>query len=282
MTHLAQTAPAGRPLPSARDRAAALFEAEPRMRALGLALALATVPTALALTLDPRVLDGAPIWLKPLKFEIALAIYLLSLAFFARYLPLPMRRSRRWRIYALAVCGAVLAEMLWIGGAALLGTRSHFNEATPLAAALYGAMGLLAVLLTSASAVMGWAILRRGTGLAPALREAVGLGLVLTFALTVPVAFTMSGMGGHHVGAVSELARAVPVLGWSREAGDLRVAHFLATHAMHALPLAGLLAGVLAPPRRARAAVRLAAAGWSLATLASFAQALAGLPLLPA
>jgi hypothetical protein len=60
----------------------------------------------------------------------------------------------------------------------------------------------------------------------------------------------------------------------------LRVAHFLATHALHALPLAGLAAVLVLPGPRARLAVWGAALVFSAVTLATFAQALAGRPFL--
>ena len=71
---------------------------------------------------------------------------------------------------------------------------------------------------------------------------------------------------------------AVPFLGWSGEVGDLRPAHFLALHAMRALPLLGLWLerrGVAAPDRT----VAAAGVGYAVVTLAVFGQALMGLPL---
>jgi hypothetical protein len=90
----------------------------------------------------------------------------------------------------------------------------------------------------------------------------------------------MAQMPGHHVGVPVADAR-VPVFGWSREVGDLRVAHLLATHPMHFLPIAGLLAVALLPERAAVRAVWIAAAILVAAVAATFAGALAGLPLIP-
>ena len=62
------------------------------------------------------------------------------------------------------------------------------------------------------------------------------------------------------------------------EVGDLRPAHFLALHAMQVLPLVGWWID-----RRGGASLRAlhsSAAAWALLTVAVFAQALAGLPLL--
>jgi hypothetical protein len=106
-------------------------------------------------------------------------------------------------------------------------------------AALYGLMGLFAVVLTSASLALGIAIWRNpATGLAPAMHLSIALGLILTFILTLTAAGTLSSLPGHHVG-VPVTHAALPILGWSREVGDLRTAHFVATHALHVIPLAG-------------------------------------------
>ncbi|NJR13161.1 MAG: hypothetical protein HC779_01130 [Phyllobacteriaceae bacterium] len=138
--------------------------------------------------------------------------------------------------------------------------------------------GLLAVLLTLPSLVMGIAIGRNAhTGLGQALRLSIALGLVLTFFATVIVAGYLSSSGGHFVG---QSTRQLSLMGWSRDGGDLRVAHFLATHALHALPLAGL-ATLWMQPRYAVAAVIAAATGYAALIAGTFQQALNGLPFLP-
>jgi hypothetical protein len=256
------------------------FAAEPRFAAAGALIALSLAVTLAAMALDPRLFQDENVWVKPVKFQVALGLYLLTLAFFARWLPQGMTARRDYRLFSAAVVLAVLAELVWIAGAAMFGTASHFNTEGAMAA-VYPVMGVLAVLLTSASLVHGVAIWRNpATGLAPALKLAIALGLVLTFVLTVPIAFTLSQGDGHFVGAPVSGA-ALPVLGWSREVGDLRSAHFLATHPMHFLPLAGLLAVALLPSRAAAPAVWTATALYVGLTIASFALALAGRPLVP-
>ncbi len=258
-----------------------LLADEPRFATLGLLLAAALVPLALAGQLDPRLFQGEDVWMKPAKFALALSIYTLTLAFFARFLPEGMAARRPWRLFSIAVVLAILAEMAWIGGAAAYGTASHFNRSSVAMEQIYNLMGGLAVLLTSASFVMGLAIRRnRSTGLAPATHLGLWLGLVMTLSLTMVVAFTMASGYGHHVGTPLTGAT-VPLMGWSREVGDLRVAHFLATHALHAVPLAGLAATAL-PATMQRPAVLAAAALWAALVAATFAQGLMGLPLIPA
>ncbi|MDF1709758.1 MAG: hypothetical protein P1U72_16820 [Paracoccaceae bacterium] len=269
------------PIQSRRRLIPRLFSAEPRFAMLGVLLAIAMIPTALALALDPRQFQGEAIWLKPLKFELALSVYLLSLAFFARFLPAGMTDRRDYRIFAAIVVFCVLAEMAWIGGAAMFGTASHFNLSTPVMETVYSLMGLFAVTLTSASLVYGIAIWRHPAGLPDqALRLSVALGLGLTFVLTVIVAGYMAGQPGHLVGTPVTGAR-VPLMGWSREVGDLRLPHFLATHAMHVIPLAGLLAVRRLAPVAALRVVWVLSAGFVLATAATFAMAIRGLPVFP-
>jgi predicted small integral membrane protein len=253
----------------------------PALWRLMLLILLALAPLAAAMALDSRQIESVSIWLKPVKFHIALAIYLATLAFFARFLPTSMLSQRGYRVFQALVIAAITAELVWIGGAAAVGTTSHFNDSTPFWSILYGLMGLAATLLTSLSLVFGVAILRnRQTGLQPALRAAIGWGLVLTFPLTLITAGTMSATSGHFVGTPADPTHAVWLMGWSREVGDLRVAHFLATHTLHAVPVAGWLA-VRFAPASARGLVWVAMAGWAALTLGTFAQALMGLPLIP-
>ena len=258
-----------------------LVRGEPLFAATGVLVALSLLVTVPAMLIDPRLFQGESVWVKPIKFQVALAIYLLTLAIFARWLPAGMIGKKSYRIFAAAVVFAVIAELVWIGGAAMYAIASHYNQSEPLMVTLYPLMGVLATLLTSASLVHGIAIWRNPrTGLPPALHLSIALGLVLTFALTVPVAGFISGMPGHHVGEAAA-GEGLPVFGWSREVGDLRVAHFLATHALHVLPLLGLLLSRLVRERLARAGVWAGAAALAALVVLTLAQALMGRPLMP-
>ena len=250
----------------------------PAFTTLAILLGLGLLPLAAAMALDTRVFQGESPWMKPVKFHIALGLYTITLAFFARFMPEVTRQSHRWRWFTAAVVFAILGEVTWLSSAAMINTASHFNTTIPVFTAIYGLMGVFAVLLTSASLVMGVSVWRnRATGLDPALHLAVALGLILTFALTVPVAGYLSSNGGHFVGAST---RALWVMRWSRDAGDLRVAHFLATHALHFVPLTGLLAVWLAPAQAVRL-VWLTAGLFAALVIGTFVQALQGQPFLP-
>jgi hypothetical protein len=236
-----------------------------QLLAITLVTALAALPLMVAHGLDPRQFQGDGIWVKPLKFHLALTVYTGTLTLFAMLLPEGTFSSRRWRAYIGVVMAAILAELAWIGTAAALGTGSHFNI-QGLWGVIYPIMGLAAVILTSLSLAMGLVFWRHR---ADPLMLSIALGLTLTFVLTVPIAGTMSNGTGHLVGTPVTGAR-FPLMGWSLEVGDLRLPHFLATHALHAVPLAGLSGS--------RTAVWSTAAGFTAVTLWCFARALQGLP----
>jgi hypothetical protein len=259
---------------------ARLVSDSPRYTRLAVLLAVAMLPLLGAFALDTRLFQGINVWIKPLKFHVAIVVYLLTLAVFIRFASSEITRRRWWVWHERAVVLAVVLEMIWIGAAAALATSSHFNEA-PIWAAIYSLMGAAAVLLTSASTSLAWALHHYPVGtLAPAVRIGLVWGLGLTLPLTLVTAGTLSGMGGHWVGGTVSDAGGMWLMGWSRDGGDLRVAHFFATHAMHVVPLAALGCSMVFG-REARAPVHVAALAYIGLVALTFIQALMGQPFLP-
>lgn len=266
---------------SATRFATEFFRREPRFAGATLCLLILMLPTLVALAVDQRTLLDINVWVKPLKFETALIVYLGTLAWFAGWLPEKVRDARWYAAFSTAVILAITGEMVWIIGAAASGIASHFNSSSAFMIAAYAVMGVLAVLLTSAALVYGIVFLRhRASALAPVFRWSLGIGLILTFVLTVAVAGSMSSNGSHFVGGNLSDAEAWPIMGWARDGGDLRVAHFFATHAMHAMPLFGFLAAWLLSTRAARHAALAFGALYAAFTLFAFFEALAGRPFL--
>ena len=259
-----------------------LFRREPAFAAGTVLIALLMAPTLFAMAADTRQFNGINVWDKPFKFEVSLVVYLGTLALFAGWLPQGMTGRRWYRIYAWLVVGAIAAELAWLFGGAANGIGTHFNIAHPIMGPLYPVMGILATFLTSATLVYGIAFLRGGNSvLDPAFRLSLGLGLVLTFFMTVGIAGYMASGTGHWVGGTQSDAAGLPFMGWSRDGGDLRVAHFFAAHAMHFVPLAGFLASRLLVPQAARLAAWLATAAYAAFTGFTLMQALAGRPFVP-
>lgn len=269
------------PAPRPRGIVAECLRRDPLYAGAAATIALSMAPVLAAWAIDDRSLDGVAIWTKPLKFQLALAVYLATLAWFSAWMPQAVATSRSYRMFATVVLAAIALEMAWIIGAAAQGEASHFNVATPARQAIYATMGVLATLLTSAALVQGIAVLSvRDGGGDPVLRLAIGIGLLLTFALTLVTASHMSSGTGHLVGVAPDATRRLALFGWARDGGDLRVAHFFATHAMHVVPALGLLATHLLARRRARQAVVVGAAAYAAFVGWTFAQASAGRPFL--
>lgn len=260
---------------------AELFRRHPLFAGSALCLLVLMAPTLFAMALDQRTFLDINVWIKPFKFQVALAIYLATLAWFAGWLPARIVASRWHRVFSTIVMLAISAEMIWVLGAAALGVASHFNDSSPLAIALYATMGVLAVVLTSASLVYGVVILRdRNSRLDPVFRLSVGIGLIATFVLTAAVAGIMSSSDSHFVGGNHSDAGGLAPMGWARDGGDLRVAHFFATHAMHFIPVVGFIVSRMLPASRGRAAV-FAFAGLFVALVGyAFVEALSGRPFL--
>lgn len=254
---------------------------EPIFAGGAICLAALIVPTLIAMALDPRTLLGVSVWVKPLKFLVALTVYLATLAWFAGWLPKGTTRTLWYRSFSVIVVACIAAEMLWIGGYAAIGEASHFNISTEFSRTIYGLMGILAVVLTSATVVYAALIaFNRESTLDPVFRLSVVAGLTLTLVLTAYAGSVLASGTGHHVGTEASDAGGLPIFGWSRTGGDLRVAHFFATHAMHFIPVVGWLAARSVPRAPGYLIVLLSAGGLASLVWFTLQQALQGRPFL--
>lgn len=255
-----------------------LLERDRLLTRYGLLL-LALFPIALLLQpIDPRLLaDGVDPWVKPAKFLLSLGLFALTTAWLTGYIAPDARSTPMLRANRLVIVGAATFELVYICLQAALGQESHFNRGTPVHAALYALMGIGATLLVAAMLPIALQLMRRpAAGLRPIFVFAIAAGLVLTFALGGGLGLYMGAQTSHAVGVEGQ---GLPLLGWNRLGGDLRVAHFLGIHAQQAIPLLGLLVRDL----DGRTGWTLLIGGIALyvaITLASFAQALSGLPVL--
>ncbi|QIK11675.1 hypothetical protein G7Z12_29965 [Streptomyces sp. ID38640] len=203
------------------------------------------VVAAVGLLVDDRVLVGAPIWFKPLKFAVSFAVYGLTLAWMLSRLATPSRTAR-WAAHTVVVTG--LIEMAIITGQTLRGRRSHFNTETPLDEALFTTMGITVAVLWVATLVIAVLLFRARPG-DRATTWAIRLGLLLALAglllgglMATPTpdqeaaGALRTALGAHSVG-VPDGGPAIPLTGWSATGGDLRIPHFVGMHALQALPL---------------------------------------------
>lgn len=222
----------------------------------------------------PPVLGVHPA-LKPLKFAVSIAVFLGTMALLLPLLAID-DATRGVLAWVLAITMAV--EMLAIGGQALRGETSHFNVRGRRSAATWAAMVLAIVVATAAmGAVALLATVRPMRVDDPLLATAWRAGLWLLL-LTPVSGFAMGSRMRHSVGG-DDGGPGLPLLNWSVEHGDLRVAHFFALHAVQILPLVawGLVRGGV-PAFIHRPALTGAVALAALACVGALVQALAGRP----
>ena len=210
---------------------------------------------AAGIWLDPRYLGGAPVWLKPTKFALSLAMYSASMLWI---LSLLRGKDRLVRFAGFWIAAVSALELGIIALQAARDVLSHYNTSTPLDGALYSAMGIAIGSLWLLHLVITVLVMRQKLE-NPVLSLSLRLGLVLTligmaeaFLMTSPSATQMATLqsgglssiiGAHSVG-VSDGGAGLPVVGWSTRGGDLRIGHFMGIHALQLLPLLGwLLAG---------------------------------------
>jgi hypothetical protein len=283
------------PLSSRRVLGTEAWRRNPPLLALVLSMLVLAAVALLGLIVDPRVITGAPAWMKPLKFAVSIAIYGATLLWMLTFIP------DRPRLVAAISWGVFLAlgiEMVLIVMQVLRNTTSHFNQATPFDAAVFSTMGNVIAGLWLLNAIVAFLLARRRFAEAPIV-WGVRLGLIAGL-LGMAVAFLMipptpeqsslieatgssSSIGAHSVG-VEDGGAGLPVVGWSTEGGDLRVAHFVGLHGLQILPLLGLAIARFGPtrlPMRDRSRlVGVAAASWIALILLLTWQALRGQSLI--
>jgi hypothetical protein len=237
-----------------------LWATNPPLVALGLAsIVLLAVTAALALA-DPRVITGAQAWVKPMKFAISTVFYTFSLVWLLSFI---QGHRRLVAVIGWASTIALVVELVLIVLQVARGVASHFNYSTPFDAAVFSAMAgfiglawtmsLIAIVLLvrqrMSDGAFGWS-LRLGL-------IAAALGMGLAFLMTAPnasqIAALQAGAGngilGAHAVGVPDGGPGLPLLGWSTEGGDLRIAHFFGLHGLQVLPLLGLVISRLVTAR---------------------------------
>jgi hypothetical protein len=238
---------------------------------------------------DHRLFQGVSVWHKPWKFQISTVLYWWSLTWFISYFGTTEQfsLSRRFIVWMSLIAG--LFEVVYISWQGAFGLASHYNTSSPFHGAMYTAMAVFAVLLTSTSGVLGYTVLRAHSqtyATSVALRHAIGWGLIISSVLGIVTGAILGGRtnsGGHWVGGTTNDALGLMVLNWSRDGGDLRVAHFFALHAMQILPVMAVLFICLTPnmsPNTSKRFIWLLAAGYAGFCIFTLKQALSGIPFL--
>jgi uncharacterized membrane protein (DUF485 family) len=270
------------------------LESSRQLSVLGLLSLLTAAACLVLMQLDPRQLMGAPLWLKPLKFGVSIAIAAFTVAFLLPAISVPERARKRLET---AIAWLTGLELAIITGQAARGVPSHFNAATLLDSALFFVMGVAIAIVTLAFArlaVYAWRTQFSDAALGSGVRAGLLLvvfGSSIAFLMPRPTPDQLASMrdgapvtmiGSHTVGAADDSGRGMPLTRWSSAGGDLRVPHFIGLHALQLLPLAGLALSRRFRQRPALAVNLTRHLGFAYfgLTLTSLVQALRGQPVL--
>ena len=215
--------------------------------------------------------NGTNAYIKPMKFFISIAIFCFTVGWIFYYLQLP-RKVRAFNIMAVLV---FTYESIVITWQAANGRLSHFNVSTPLYGILFSIMGIAIVLLTLWTGYFGYLFFRKkDLSISKPYLWGIRLG-ILFFVLFALEGGVMARALKHTVGG-DDGGKGLPIVNWSREHGDLRIAHFLGMHTLQIFPLFGYF---IAKSSKAVIIFALVYAGLVSAVLI---EALMGLPLLSA
>lgn len=179
---------------------------------------------------------GVNAYLKPMKFFFSVALFVWTMAHYMQYLT----EQRQVAIYSWVCVIGLGFELFAITFQASQGKLSHFNVSSAFDSAIFSAMGIVISIVMLHTAYIGYLFFQQKEFvIAMELVWAIRLGIVIT----VVFAFEGGLMGAmlrHTVGATDGGA-GLPLLNWSKQHGDLRVAHFLGIHALQILPLLAVM-----------------------------------------
>lgn len=220
-------------------------------------------------------------WIKPIKFSISFSTYAITISLFLLALRLPgwqLNLARR------AIAASVALEIF------SLGAQAWRNAYPPVVPSF--ADGVLAQLTNSMvmvnTAIVAWMFVLFCLG--RVRKEVVDWPVVSAIRNSLVIFLAGNAIGGymlvrgsHTVGVVNH-GPGLPFLNWSTVGGDLRIAHFIALHAIQIVPLFACMLAQMAPVPPVKQRKRLAAALAIIVALgvsATFIQAALGHPLLP-
>lgn len=181
---------------------------------------------------------GVNAWYKPTKFLLSSVIFLWTMNWYLGYLP--YTDGVKW--YSWTMVLFFLFENIYIAYQASRGELSHFNLSSPIKSLMFSFMGLAATGISIATLVIGLKFFQ-----SPATFPDISIGYLWGIRLGIILFFLFSleglAMGSrlsHTVGA-PDGSEGIPFLNWSKQYGDLRVAHFVGMHALQVVPLISYL-----------------------------------------
>lgn len=225
--------------------------------------------------------QGVNPWIKPIKFALSFSNFAFTVSLLLLALQIP-----RWQLKAarFVIATTTSAEIFSLSTQAWRSSYPLSGHALPDGLVSWMnnnmVMGITAVVFWMF--VLFCAGRARNEMVDRPMVSAIRYSIVI-FLLGNAVGGYMLARGSHTVGAVDG-APGLPFVNWSIVAGDLRIAHFIAIHAIQILPLFAYILSQMTPipaVKQRRIAVAALAMMVGGAVGATFVQAAMGRPLVP-
>jgi hypothetical protein len=195
---------------------------------------LAMVVCIILIVFTQRQVLGINAWYKPMKFFLSSAIYAWTMGWLLYHLPV----YKQVYFFSWIIVIVLAFETIYIALQAGRGMLSHFNTSSALYGIMFSLMGIAITIMTIGTGYMAMQFfLYKFPQLPASYLWGIRLGMIV-FVVFAFEGFLMASKLRHTVGAADGGA-GLPVLNWSRNHGDLRVAHFFGMHALQLLPLFG-------------------------------------------
>ncbi len=200
----------------------------------GLVNMIAGVACLVLTQADDTTILGINAWIKPMKFYFSIWFMSWTMGWLLYHL----QQQKKVRIYSRAVVITMIIEMIAITAQSARGTTSHFNISSSLNRILFNMMGISILVFTIWTIYICYLFFRQKKFDVPRHYVwAIRLG-ILFFVIFSMEGGAMLGFMQHTIGA-PDGGEGLPVVNWSRDYGDLRVAHFFGMHSLQILPLVG-------------------------------------------
>ena len=196
-------------------------------------LVLGLVCIALMLFDSQQVL-GINRWIKPIKFFTSVWIMVWSMGWILFYLD----NKRTVKRISWLIIITMFIENFLITMQSARGVSSHFNVSDAFNGMVFSTMGIAIIVFTFTAIYAELLFFRQKKfSIHPAYLWGIRLGLLFFIIFSLEAGFMLSRMS-HTVGG-PDGGPGLPLINWSTEHGDLRIAHFLGLHSLQILPLAG-------------------------------------------
>ena len=186
--------------------------------------------------LNPNPILGISGWIKPFKFCLSITIMAWTMGYYMQFL----NNQSQVNIYNWSLIVFLSIEIILIIYQAARGKISHFNQEDAAGAFIFIAMAFAITIFMLHTAFIAVLFFTQDKFVAS---EVLILAIQLSFIITVIFAFEGFAMGAllkHTVGAEDGSA-GLPIVNWSKNHGDLRVAHFFGMHALQLIPIFSVL-----------------------------------------